>query len=646
MIAVGSEIYVRRDDGFSVANGTVSGRLIVSAMWSSRPGQHMVDLSKRCDDGTVRCVVSSVPFPFTAPAHGRRSDGTSNVEAANMELRITNPELHSQLGRFRELAADRRKANDGPEIHSATTAGRTGTDSDSGDALAAGSHGLRSDNGGSGVRFRDRPSTAGMPARSTRHISQETQGRVHRATADRPDSTGESPQQSATGGTVVIIDLMNVLVAAFHAVKQKSEVHAVRSMLGTVRGLIETMSPNVLLFAAEGGHDFRRGFYPQYKANREETKPELKRQIVLAHEAIEAIGWPVLSSPGYEADDVLATVARQCEAMGVQCTVVSSDKDLKALSGTTRIYDQRLKKQVTASDVQAKFGVGAGQLLDFLALTGDRIDNVPGVPGIGEKTAAALLTRYGNLEAILVSALTEDHTNDKKPTPASAWSSLKEHRSTALLSRRLVELQTSIPLPTGWETSPALNPRSTWIDRLRAMGLGATVNGLSEVFNEPRTSEVRLRSPESGASADASHDLPRQHAATGEQRRAAGQPEPDMDHSRSDEHGDDHASGSVRAVADSSSDQPDGGELSASDSRADAGHQPEAEPRPVREGWIGDCQKAGFVLTTDGPDHVGNWGGIFCGQKFILHTWCEKLTAMETLNTYTLSQLKERANAA
>lgn len=147
---------------------------------------------------------------------------------------------------------------------------------------------------------------------------------------------------------------------------------------------------------------FRKQIYPEYKANRSAPPEDLIPQFGLIREATRAFNLPCIEIEGFEADDIIATYARQAEAAGAEATIISSDKDLMQLvSDRIHMYDGMKDKQISIPEVIEKWGVPPEKMIDLQALTGDSTDNVPGVPGIGPKTAAALLLEYGDLDTLL-----------------------------------------------------------------------------------------------------------------------------------------------------------------------------------------------------------------------------------------------------
>jgi len=189
---------------------------------------------------------------------------------------------------------------------------------------------------------------------------------------------------------------------------------------------------------------FRHELFPEYKATRQKTPEDLRAQIPVIEEIALALGVPTLRADGFEADDVMASLARACREEGRPCFVVSGDKDLlQIVGGETKILrpDKGGFREMGPREVYEDWGVRPEQIVDYLALAGDSSDNVPGAKGIGEKTAAALLSQFGDLDA-LYSRLEEV----KSPSQRAR---LQESRDQVLLSRRLVTLREDVPLPGG-----------------------------------------------------------------------------------------------------------------------------------------------------------------------------------------------------
>jgi DNA polymerase-1 len=188
-----------------------------------------------------------------------------------------------------------------------------------------------------------------------------------------------------------------------------------------------------------GKHSFRNDLYAGYKANRPDPPEDLVPQFPLIRDAVAALGVPCIEQPGYEADDLIASYAEAALAAGMQVTIVSSDKDLMQLirPGLT-LLDTMQNRRFAEAEVIEKWGVPPDQLAEVLALMGDSVDNVPGVPGIGPKTAAELVQAFGSVEGVLANL-----DSVKRPKQRE---NLSLHADSARLSRILVELKRDMPL--------------------------------------------------------------------------------------------------------------------------------------------------------------------------------------------------------
>ena len=183
---------------------------------------------------------------------------------------------------------------------------------------------------------------------------------------------------------------------------------------------------------------FRNEIYSDYKANRAEAPDDLAPQFEYIRKSVLAFNLPSVELINYEADDLIATYVDKILKEGGKVTIVSSDKDLMQLyKKNVRIYDPMKNKFITEEDVQKKFGVNSNKVIDVQALAGDSSDNVPGVPGIGVKTAAELINKYGTLEKLLECA-NEIKQNKRRET-------LIENKDKALISKKLVTLKHDAP---------------------------------------------------------------------------------------------------------------------------------------------------------------------------------------------------------
>ncbi|MBB4952941.1 DNA polymerase-1 [Agrobacterium vitis] len=184
---------------------------------------------------------------------------------------------------------------------------------------------------------------------------------------------------------------------------------------------------------------FRKEIYPEYKANRSAPPEELIPQFGLIRQATRAFNLPCIETEGFEADDIIATYARKAEALGADVTIVSSDKDLMQLvTANVHMYDAMKDKQIGIADVIEKWGVPPEKMIDLQSLTGDSTDNIPGIAGIGPKTAAQLLEEFGNLETLMARA-GEIKQNKRRESILAGTEAIK-------LSRQLVTLRTDVPL--------------------------------------------------------------------------------------------------------------------------------------------------------------------------------------------------------
>ena len=243
-----------------------------------------------------------------------------------------------------------------------------------------------------------------------------------------------------------LIDASGFVFRAFHALPglTRSDGTPVGAVLGfcnmLVRLLVESNATKLAVIHDAARRNFRNDFYPDYKANRTETPPELIPQFPLIRRAATAFGLPNIELDGYEADDLIATYAKLAESAGQPVIVVSSDKDLMQLVRPgVSLLDPIKNRPIGEAEVFEKFGVHPSKVIDVQSLAGDAVDNVPGVPGIGVKTAAQLIDEYGDLDTLLARA-----HEIKQPKRRE---SLIAHAEAARVSRRLVTLAEDAPTP-------------------------------------------------------------------------------------------------------------------------------------------------------------------------------------------------------
>src|SRR5512141_2429784 len=213
--------------------------------------------------------------------------------------------------------------------------------------------------------------------------------------------------------TLILVDGSSYLYRAFHALpdlrtKKGEPTGAIRGVVSMLRKIIADYRPDYFAVVFDApGKTFRDDWYPQYKANRTAMPDDLRLQIAPLYELIRANGWPLIIEPGVEADDVIGTLVKRAEAQDIRSLVSTGDKDLAQLvTPHVTLVNTMSNETLDEAGVRAKFGVPPAQILDYMALIGDAIDNVPGVPKVGPKTAAKLITEYGSLDNLIASAET------------------------------------------------------------------------------------------------------------------------------------------------------------------------------------------------------------------------------------------------
>jgi DNA polymerase-1 len=332
------------------------------------------------------------------------------------------------------------------------------------------------------------------------------------------------------GDHLYLIDASGYIFRAYHALPpltRKSD----NLPIGAVSGYCNML--HKLLRELKGGEQpthlaaifdksektFRTDFYPQYKAQRPPPPEDLIPQFPLIRDATRAFNVDVVELGGYEADDLIAAYACQARDRGGKVTIVSSDKDLMQLvaDGQIELFDAMKSKRIASAEVFEKFGVTPDKVIDVQSLAGDSVDNVPGVPGIGVKTAAELINTYGSLEALL-----ERAGEIKQPKRRE---SLIEHAEKARISKRLVTLDCDTPVPTVLDDlrvesidAPKL------ISFLKAMEFNALVKRVASAFDveDPgaiAASGAHVAAPDSDARAVTDSREPAEAEAWTPQRR-------------------------------------------------------------------------------------------------------------------------------
>jgi DNA polymerase-1 len=290
------------------------------------------------------------------------------------------------------------------------------------------------------------------------------------------------------GDHLYLVDGSGYLFRAYHALPpltRKSDglpVGAVSGYCNMLWKLLEDMKgadqPTHLAVIFDAGEKtFRNAIYKEYKANRPPPPEDLIPQFPLVRDATRAFGVSCVEMAGFEADDLIATYARMARENGARCTIISSDKDLMQLvvDGKVELLDTMKNKRLASAEVMEKFGVGPGKVVQVQALAGDSTDNVPGVRGIGIKTAAELINTYGDLETLLKRA-GEIKQNKRRET-------LIENAENARVSLRLVTLDTQVPIKEKLEEFAVREPRATeLIAFLKAMEFGTITRRVAAHF--------------------------------------------------------------------------------------------------------------------------------------------------------------------
>jgi DNA polymerase-1 len=267
--------------------------------------------------------------------------------------------------------------------------------------------------------------------------------------AAAPAASNPAARLLKKGDHLFLVDGSGYIFRAYHALPpltRKSDGLQVNAVLGFCNMLWKLLAEmkndkptHLAVVFDKSEKTFRSDFYPEYKAHRPDAPEDLIPQFPLIREAVHAFEIPCLEQAGFEADDLIATYARLATEAKATTTIVSSDKDLMQLVGNgVTMYDTMKDRRIGRAEVIEKFGVGPEKVIEVQALIGDSSDNVPGVPGIGVKTAAQLIGEYGDLETLLKRA--GEIKQDKRRQ------SLIDNAEIARISKRLVTLDRNVPL--------------------------------------------------------------------------------------------------------------------------------------------------------------------------------------------------------
>ena len=292
-----------------------------------------------------------------------------------------------------------------------------------------------------------------------------------------------------------LLDGSGYIYRAYHGIRELATAGGLRTnaVYGFTTMLLKLLRQErpehlAVIFDPPRGETFRSQLYPDYKANRAAMPDDLVAQIPIIKEMVRALNIPALEVPGFEADDVIATVARRCAAEGLEVVVVTGDKDLMQIVGAgIGLLDTMKERRSGPLEVRQRFGVPPEQVIDVLGLAGDASDNIPGVPGIGEKTAAELVQRFGPLEEVLKWA---HLVNGRKRREA-----LRTHADQARLSKVLATVRDDVPLEISLaDLAPGLPNQAELLPLLRKLEFDT----LALQFTPPKPGVVEIYSDGSG----------------------------------------------------------------------------------------------------------------------------------------------------
>jgi 5'-3' exonuclease len=267
--------------------------------------------------------------------------------------------------------------------------------------------------------------------------------------------TAPNPDALPRAGIVYHIDASYFIFRAYHSMPPDmvdGDGNATHALYGFARFLsdfLESVRPERIAVAFDeslrGQASFRCGIFPAYKANRELPPADLKRQFALCREFCRHLGVAEFASSEYEADDIIGTLVARARAAGLTNVVVSRDKDLSQLIRRGDVYwDYTGNARYHYQDIGVRFGAAPESIADFLALTGDAVDNIPGVPGVGKKTAAELFAHFGSLDELYANL--ERIATLKLRGAATLAAKLLAHKEAAYLARRLTGIVCDMPL--------------------------------------------------------------------------------------------------------------------------------------------------------------------------------------------------------
>jgi 5'-3' exonuclease len=302
-----------------------------------------------------------------------------------------------------------------------------------------------------------------------------------------------------------LIDASVYVFRAYHSIPDDmvdgdgNPVNALYGFCRFIGDFVEQVRPEYLavLFDESLTSSFRSEIYPAYKANREPPPADLKRQFRQCREFTRALGIMECADPAYEADDLIGTLVAEGRRAGRPSTIVSRDKDLAQLVSQTDVFwDFAGKGKLKYDEIPGVFGVWPEQIADFLALAGDSVDNIPGVPGVGRKTAAALLQHFGSLDAVYAN-LGKVHEVCCRGSK-TLGPKLEAHRESAMLARKLTGIACNVPLERALSclrpATPDLGAINALFDRASiGTALRRQAERLSDLVSKPGLPRLNLR---------------------------------------------------------------------------------------------------------------------------------------------------------
>ena len=266
------------------------------------------------------------------------------------------------------------------------------------------------------------------------------------------ESAGPAASDCVQDEVVYVIDSFSLIYQVFFAMPPMTgpvgqPVSAIFGFVRDIADLLQRKTPTHIIAVFDAPGDvFRHGLYPAYKENRDPMPDDLRAQIPAIKRMLEAMGVRCLELVGFEADDIMATLADQSDVRGNKCFLVTNDKDCRQLlSDNVQMYNIRKDSYFDADNLHEVWGVRPDQVVDFQSLVGDSVDNVPGVNQIGPKTATTLLQEFDTLEGVLDNAETVKAKNRRE--------NLMNGREDAMLSRKLVRLDRNVPIEFEWPSA-------------------------------------------------------------------------------------------------------------------------------------------------------------------------------------------------